>query len=96
MVLGSEHKEPKTLLGYIEPSSMSLMVGTLSIGSAVATNRKRKSCVAFDSISDSDSSATEPITLNHEEHVSGLSSSSSSSSGINSSSKSAIYLICQP
>ena len=63
------------------------MAWALSIGSAVATDRKRKSFVAFDSICDSDSSATEPISLNHEEHVSGLSSSSSSS--IDSSSKSA-------
>ena len=68
---------------------MSLMAGALSIGSAVATNRKRKNCVAFDSISDSDSSATESVSLNHEEHVSGSSSSSSSSSSVNSSSKSA-------
>ena len=86
MALGSKHKDPKTLLGCIEPSSMSLMAGALSVGSAVATNRIRKSCVAFDSISDSDSSAAEPISLNHEEGVSGSSSSSASSSSINSSS----------
>ena len=29
MALGSKHKDPKTLLGYIEPSSMSLMAGKL-------------------------------------------------------------------
>ena len=89
MALGSKHEDPKTLLGYIEPSSMSLMAGALSIGSAVATNRKRKSCVVIYSLSDFASPATEPVSLNHVEHVSGSSSSSSSSSSINSSSKSA-------
>ena len=90
MALGSKHKDPKTLLGYIEPSSMSLMAGSLCIGSSVATNVKQKSCVAFHSISYTDSSATERISLNRKEHLSGLSSSSSSSSfRINLSSKSA-------
>ena len=89
MALGSKHKDPKTLLGYIEPSSTSSIAGALSVGSTVATNRKRKSCFAFDSISDSDSSVAEPISINHEEHVSGSSSSSTSSSSIDSSSKSA-------
>lgn len=88
VALGSKHKDPKTLLGYIEPSSMSLMAGALSIGSAVASSRKRKSCGAFDSLSDSDSSVAELLPLNHEEHLSG-SSSSSSSSSINVSSRSA-------
>ena len=61
--------------------------GALSIGSAVASSRKRKSCGAFDSLSDSDSSVVELLPLNHEEHLSG--SSSSSSSSINVSSRSA-------
>ena len=87
MALGSKQKDPKTLLGYIEPSSMSLVAGALSISSAVATNRKRRSCVAYASLSDSDSdsSVTEPVYPNHEECV----STSSSSFSINSSSKSA-------
>ena len=87
VALGSKHKDPKTLLGYIEPSSMSLIAGALSIGSAVASSRKRKSWGAFDSLSDSDSSVAELLPLNHEEHLSGSSSSSSSSSSINVSSR---------
>ena len=52
--------------------------------------RKRNSCVAIISLSDFDSSVTEPVSLNHEEHLSGSSSLSSSSSSVNSSNKSAI------
>ena len=68
---------------------MSLMAGALCIGSSVATNVNQKSCVAFHSISYTDSSAIERISLNRKEHLSGLSSSSSSSFRINLSSKSA-------
>ena len=83
MALGSKHKKDSVM---IHETLLYVFDGWIPLLQQIANERV---VLPFDSISDSDSSATEPISLNHEEHVSGLSSSSSSSSSINTSSKSA-------
>ena len=44
--LASHHKDPKTLMGYIAPSSLNMMTAGLAVGSAAADSRRRSRHVA--------------------------------------------------
>ena len=46
VAIASHHKDPKTLMGYIAPSTLTMMTAGLAVGSAAAESRRRSRHVA--------------------------------------------------
>ena len=93
VAIGSKHKDPKTLMGYIEPSSMSMMAASLAIGNAAKYARKRSSCELDDDeesefVDSNDAISSDihgPSALSYQSSSSSSSSSSRPSSSSSSS-----------